>query len=84
MVTVQVAHACLDCFPYGILVIFIPIPPTPFPPGRGRIIIYFCKGLPPLASLCCLPTETDSGNVTLRPEFTVVCFLASAQFCKAR
>ena len=63
MVTVQVAHACLDCFPYGILVIFIPIPPTPFPPGRGRLLV-FSQGASPLASPCCKPADIYSGDVT--------------------
>ena len=49
-------------FPFGSLFRF-PHPPVPLPRwGRGRIIIYFCKGLPPLASLCCLQDMTDSGK----------------------
>ena len=27
---------------------FAPIPPTPFPAGRGRLIVFLCKGLRPL------------------------------------
>ena len=27
-----------------------PFPPTPFPAGRGRFLVFLCKGLPPLAS----------------------------------
>ena len=28
--------------------VFAPIPPTPFPAGRGRPKLFFCKGLRPL------------------------------------
>ena len=28
--------------------VFAPIPPTPFPPGRGRLRLFSCKGLRPL------------------------------------
>ena len=44
------AGACLFgrlptfCFSF----VSAPIPPTPFPAGRGRIIVFLCKGLRPL------------------------------------
>ena len=28
--------------------LFAPIPPTPFPAGRGRFLVFLCKGLRPL------------------------------------
>ena len=42
--------ACLPCrrlvLPFALFL--SPIPPTPFPAGRGRILVFLCKGLRPL------------------------------------
>ena len=36
------------CLPFTLAFDFAPIPPTPFPVGRGRFLAFLCKGLRPL------------------------------------
>ena len=42
--------ACLPCRPLPLPLVFFsaPIPPTPFPAGRGGLKVFLCKGLRPL------------------------------------
>ena len=42
--------ACLACRlpPLPLALILPPSPPTPFPAGRGRFLVFLCKGLRPL------------------------------------
>ena len=44
--------ACLSCRLSALTLVcfFAPIPPTPFPAGRGRLKVVFMQGAPPLAS----------------------------------
>ena len=44
--------ACLSCRPppLPLALPFAPIPPTPFPAGRGRFFSFLMHGAPPLAS----------------------------------
>ena len=39
-----------------------PIPPTPFPAGRGRILVFLCKGLRPLHPPGLNPGGTGAGS----------------------
>ena len=43
-------EACLLCrlLTLPLAYFFAPIPPTPFPAGRGRFFVFLCKGLRPL------------------------------------
>ena len=36
------------CLPFALAYFLAPIPPTPFPAGRGRLKVFLCKGLRPL------------------------------------
>ena len=36
------------CLPFTLAFDSAPIPPTPFPAGRGRFLVFLCKGLRPL------------------------------------
>ena len=47
------AGACLLCRLPTLLFVYLsaPIPPTPFPAGRGRFFVLFCRGLAPPAPL---------------------------------
>ena len=46
----SVGGACLLCrlLPLPLACFLVPIPPTPFPAGRGRLKVILCKGLCPL------------------------------------
>ena len=56
--------ACLPCRRLVLpLALFLsPIPPTPFPAGRGRIIVFLCKGLRPLHPPGLNPGGTGAGG----------------------
>ena len=47
---------------------FAPIPPTPFPAGRGRLLVFLCKGLRPLHPRGLNPGGTGEGWRLTRPE----------------
>ena len=44
-----------------------PIPPPPFPAGRGRFLVFLCKGLRPLHPRGLNPGGTGTGRQTTRP-----------------
>ena len=58
--------ACLPCRPPTLpLACFLsPIPPTPFPAGRGRFLVFLCKGLRPLHSRDLNPRGIGSAGVS--------------------
>ena len=73
------------CLPFTLAFDSAPIPPTPFPAGRGRFLVFLCKGLRPLhprglggmRHWGCLRKAGYGGGlaflVACRPAFSLLC-----------
>ena len=61
--------ACPLCrlSPLPLALPFAPIPPTPFPAGRGRLLVFLCKGLRPLHPRGWMGRDTGSTCVWRYP-----------------
>ena len=74
------------CLPFTLAFDSAPIPPTPFPAGRGRFLVFLCKGLCPLhprgwvgcgTGFACGKRDTAGGLLSLppaAPAFSLLCY----------